>query len=77
MDYCRHIVMDLPGMEAQVQVFEYDANMVVWHGASFEIFTQCAGKTIKDIVKQFIKSLQFNGGTVVSDSVINKGVHLH
>ena len=57
MDYVRHIVLDSHDKKAQVQIYEYEANMVVWLGTSPEIYTPKAGKSIRDISSNFINDL--------------------
>jgi len=67
MDYCRHIVLDFLDKSRQIQIFEYETNMVVWNDTSLEIYTPKSNKTIRDISDNFISSLQSSGCVIVSD----------
>ena len=67
MDYKRHIVIDCPGGDTQVQVYEYDTNVTIWMGTSPEIYTPKQGRAIKGMIEVFITSLLANGCKVVSD----------
>jgi hypothetical protein len=59
--------MDCPRVDAQVHVYEYDSNVVIWLGTSPEVYTPKRNKAIKGMVETFIGSLLVGGCRVVSD----------
>jgi len=67
MDCKRHIVLDCPDTEDQVQIYEYETNMVIWLGTSPEIYTPKIGKTTKEMVSNFIIALQNDGWNIINE----------
>ena len=67
MEHNRHIILDSPDKKVQVQIFEYETNMVVWLGHSPETYTPKEGRTAKDIADNFISALLSDGCIIVSD----------
>ena len=67
MDCNRHIILDSPDKKIQIQIYEYDDNMVVWLGTSPEIYSPKEGKATKEVTNNFVSTLQSNGCTIISD----------
>ena len=67
VEYKRHIIMDVPYGDSQVQVYEYETNVVIWLGTSPEIYTPKEGKAIRGMIDTFIDSLLASGCKIVSD----------
>ena len=68
-EYKRHIIMDCPGKNAQVQVFEYEGITAIWIGALTEqlVGTRKDDKAIRVMIDSFITGLIASGCKVVSD----------
>jgi len=65
MDCKRHIIMDVPGGDAQIQVFEREGSVVIQLGLSADATPNRECEAIKGMIDAFLASLLAGGCKVV------------